>query len=87
MKRYLDEIPKSVSLGRIVVHNHIKPQTQIGLNGFRIWSQDADEEPMTIRCDCGWAPDLPEHYRVNRTRAAVRNYSGKRSVLPGDPSD
>ena len=67
--RYLSGMPKSVPPGRIVVHNHVRPpgfpNVPLGFNGFRVWTEleDASER---VRCECEWAPHLPEHYRVER---------------------
>jgi hypothetical protein len=62
---YLTAIPRQPSPeGRCIVHNHVRPAHPIGMNGFRAWTQDSD--PVRLEpCDCGWAPKLPEHYRVH----------------------
>ena len=75
--RYLTGIPrKPLAPGHVVVHNQVRPASPIGLNGFRAWiaAPDDDErigkdyrdrDPYSVeRCDCGWAPELPEHFRV-----------------------
>jgi hypothetical protein len=65
--RYLTGIPrKPLPPGQVVVHNHIRhtPQTRSGERGFRFWRQDLTER--LERCDCGWAPELKEHYHVRR---------------------
>jgi hypothetical protein len=67
--RYLSALPKSVPAGRIVVHNQVRPpgfpNIRLGFDGFRAWTEPEDA-PERVRCDCGWAPQLPEHYRVER---------------------
>jgi hypothetical protein len=46
--RYLTYIPKSLSHGKIVVHNRVRPQPSIlganrlGGNGFRAWTVEID---------------------------------------------
>ena len=65
--KYINEIPESVPPGKIVVHNRVRPTMRLGSRGFRAWIQSRDEDPPTLRCDCGWASDLlPEHYRIQR---------------------
>ena len=77
--RYLTGIPrKPLPAGHVVVHNSVRPVSPLGLHGFRAWiaAPDDDERiasysrerpPYDVeRCDCGWAPELPEHYRVRR---------------------
>ena len=67
MPEYLYEIPTEVPVGRIVVHNRVKPQPELGMNGFRAWLQTIDSSVPDYRhivCGCGWAPELPEHYRI-----------------------
>lgn len=69
--RYLTIVPHSVPAGRIVAHNHVRPHDfhasyTLGLNGFRAWTDDADEQHYE-RCACEWASGkLAEHYRVRR---------------------
>ena len=64
---YLFKIPDTVPADRLVVHNHVRPQARLGLNGFRAWLYGPDPDPKRVKvCDCGWAPQLPEHYRVAR---------------------
>ncbi|HUU24093.1 MAG TPA: hypothetical protein VMW68_00795 [Methyloceanibacter sp.] len=59
---YLAETPKVAPDGTIVAHNHIKPAVKLGTRGFRAWlARPCDDY---VRCDCKWAPHLPEHYRV-----------------------
>jgi hypothetical protein len=61
---YLTTIPATTPPGRVVVHNHVRPTRRLGLRGFRAWLAVPDDRLM--RCPCAWAPELPEHYRVNR---------------------
>jgi hypothetical protein len=65
---YLPWIPRTVPPGQVLVHNHIRPARRQATRGFRYWLQPLDEhvEP----CECGWAPELPEHYRVKREGCA-----------------
>jgi hypothetical protein len=75
--RYITGIPrKPLPAGHVVVHNHVRPAHPIGLHGFRVWIAAPPDDPRigrayrredpfnVVRCDCGWAPELPEHYRV-----------------------
>jgi hypothetical protein len=69
---YLDRIPrKPPPPGRLVAHNHVRPldfhsRYRLGLNGFRAWTDDADDARY-VRCPCEWADgQLAEHYRVRR---------------------
>jgi len=60
---YLNEVPRKVPEGRIVVHNHVRPARYLGQRGFRAWA-DPVGTPARVVCRCGWASHLPEHYRV-----------------------
>ena len=65
-KRYLSGVqPRKIRPGRVLVHNHVKPQPVLGLNGFRAWTQGLDK---TLKvCHCDWpGVKLPVkiHYRV-----------------------
>jgi len=70
-------VPRRVPDGRMLVHNHVRPEgfpnIALGFNGFRAWTEPTDT-PNRIVCECGWAPHLPEHYRVDRE--AVRGAEG-----------
>jgi hypothetical protein len=59
---YLKHIPATVPPGSVVVHNNVKPARQLGSRGFRTWLASSREG--LVICECGWAPQLPEHYRV-----------------------
>jgi hypothetical protein len=59
---YLSKLPKEIPQGQVLVHNHVRPVKQIGLNGFRCWLQKID--PTLVKCDCGWAPKFAEHFKV-----------------------
>src|SRR5215472_16581279 len=52
-----------------IVHHHVLRQDALhppGLNRFRCWLQSVDDqEPPLKCCRCWWAPELPEHYRVD----------------------
>jgi hypothetical protein len=62
---YLREVPSVVLGGRVLVHNRVRPVARrSGIRGSRFWLQQPDER--LERCDCGWAPELAEHYRVAR---------------------
>jgi hypothetical protein len=63
--QYVSAIPDEVPPGKVLVHNIDAPsplQPPNGLNGFRAWLAAPDASRQQ-RCDCGWAPELPGHYR------------------------
>lgn len=63
--RYVSNIPRSLTEGRVLVHNSVAPQRGLGVNGFRAWTQYPDE--TLIECHCDWAGvDLHglKHYRI-----------------------
>ena len=63
--RYVDSIPRSLSEGRVLVHNHITPRPSLGFMGFRAWTEELSDELEV--CDCDWAGvDLHglKHYRT-----------------------
>ena len=55
-------LPRSVSPGRVLVHNHVQHTVDMpnGMNGFRGWTQKGTKG--LVVCKCGWS-GLP-HYRV-----------------------
>lgn len=71
VREYLFKYPTSIPDGKLLVHNQvtrgITPRRRPGVNGFRIWLDDADAERREP-CDCGWAPELGRHYRVSGLR-------------------
>ena len=65
--KYLFRTPKVVPENRIIVHNHVMPQRELGTEGFRAWLADRNATEYQVEvCPCGWAPHLREHYRVKR---------------------
>ena len=77
---YLSHIPTAVPAGKILVHNDIWPPVRrIGTKRFRIWF--ATPSDRFEKCPCGWAPELPEHYRMIRAEASHRERSA-RSLRP-----
>lgn len=62
---YVSAIPRTLPAGRVLVHNFVRPQPVLGLNGFRAWLEAPSE--LLERCDCPWAPRLDAHYRVRRS--------------------
>ena len=59
---YIDELPKEVPAGRILVHNWIRPvAVRQGTRGSRYWLSSAGTTKYAI-CDCGWSPELGVHY-------------------------
>lgn len=73
--RYIGRgVPRTVPTGRVLVHNHVQhePDTPVGVNGFRAWTQKPGDEISVLECACGWAPLAGAHYCVDleRVRAA-----------------
>ena len=66
---YLSRIPKAVPAGKILVHNQ-PPSAASATRKFRIWL--ATPSDRFEKCPCGWAPELPEHYRIIRSKAFSR---------------
>lgn len=77
--RYLARTPlMRPAEGEIVVHNHVRPpgfpNIKVGFNGFRAWLAGEGDpshpeyggEYEVERCPCPWAPEIGEHYRVQR---------------------
>jgi hypothetical protein len=64
--RYVSGIPrKALPTGRVLVHNHVIPQSCLGMNGFRAWTQKRTSRLEL--CSCDWAGvDLRglKHYRI-----------------------
>jgi hypothetical protein len=63
--RYVNGIPRKLAKGSVLVHNHVIPQSLLGLNGFRAWTQTLTDDLEV--CSCDWAGvDLRGlvHYRV-----------------------
>jgi hypothetical protein len=71
VKRYVAKLPSVIPAGMVLVHNHVRPvgfpDIPLGFNGFRAWlqSNSIDDPPLEV-CNCGWAPELRQHFRVNR---------------------
>jgi len=69
--RYLFSLPESVPSGWVLVHNNVYPVARkVGERGSRSWLYPPDLEKLEV-CDCGWAPELGEHYRVRAVRAQL----------------
>jgi len=67
---YVGAVPEPGVLpaGWVLVHNHVRPQPALGMNGFRAWIEPWDESRL-VACDCGWgATSMLAHYRVIRRR-------------------
>jgi hypothetical protein len=65
---YLRRIPKVIPDGMVVVHNTVGPTRQLSSRGFRAWLEP--RHAALVVCTCGWAPELVEHYIVERDNAA-----------------
>jgi hypothetical protein len=69
---YLSRIPQhSVTGGGVVVHNCVRPSRRLGTRGFRAWVQNPSSKIPIEPCDCGWASELGEHYRIARNADAA----------------
>ena len=62
---YLSKLPDALPEGRVLVHNNVVPTRQLGSGGFHAWLAEPDATGL-VACDCDWAPELGEHYRVQR---------------------
>jgi hypothetical protein len=68
--RYVRRIPRTLRPNEIIVHNHVRPQSDesktLGVNGFRAWIDSYDQEKHA-RCHCDFAGLNPyghPHYRI-----------------------
>jgi len=64
---FLGRLPKAVPAGKALVHDRIvRPTRRLCANGFRAFLVDENDHRWRHRrvCDCGWAPELGTHYRV-----------------------
>jgi hypothetical protein len=60
---YLRSLPKTVPAGKVLVHNQVYPVARRqGTRGSRYWLRPPSDRFEV--CDCGWAPELGEHYRL-----------------------
>jgi hypothetical protein len=79
IRNYPAEIPDKLPRGKVLVHNDvtkgITPSQKQATRGFRFWIDDPSER--LEECGCGWAPHLPEHYRVKRTKPPPRRRKQK----------
>jgi hypothetical protein len=65
---YCEQLPRELPAGRYLVHNHIKPVSRLGRNGFRAWTQKWNDNLVECRCDFGGCKNdkLHKHYRIRR---------------------
>jgi hypothetical protein len=70
-------LPKTVPVGRVLMHNHVRHGRYwgCGLNGFRSWWADKPFDGF-VPCPCGFA-DLP-HYALRDHVKFQRSPKGKR---------
>jgi hypothetical protein len=67
--------PRKLRPGMRLVHNHVRPEGfhpnyPIGMWGFRAWwtttkAGRLDKRQRLVQCQCGWAPEVPRHYRIS----------------------
>jgi hypothetical protein len=79
---YLTKIPAEVPAGRVVVHNNVRPTRRLGSRGFRAWLDEPHKR--LVVCECGWAPELPVHYRVTRADAQPMHGSTRAPKPPAN---
>lgn len=65
MSEYIDVLPATIPEGKWLVHNHVRPDPELGLDGFRAWLADPDPEKYLL-CSCDWASHLGWHYSVRK---------------------
>ena len=71
-KEYLSKLPTSVPEGKVLVHNQVYPVAhKPGTRGSRCWLTTPNTEHLEL-CDCDWAPELGQHYRVILTPQSPR---------------
>jgi hypothetical protein len=67
---YLDVLPDELlPAGAYLVHNHVRPQKPLGMNGFRAWMQHSSDKLVECRCHFGGCKNSKVHevhYRVDR---------------------
>jgi hypothetical protein len=82
-------VPKTVSAGRVLVHNDVLhgPNWGCGQNGFRAWT-DTKPPPGFVLCPCGYAGlkhyaarKFVRHYRQNPARYKRKVRAMERSML------
>ena len=59
---FLRQIPTDIPVGKILIHNSVKPAARLGDSSFRAWLDKPG--PQHVECSCGWAVGLGKHYRV-----------------------
>ena len=62
-----DDLPSTkVRAGHYLVHNHVRPVNQLGLNGFRAWVTDDRDALVECSCDFGRCKnaEVNPHYRI-----------------------
>jgi hypothetical protein len=70
--RYLSHLPREpIAAGRFLVHNRVKPVSELGLNGFRAWTQNDDSRLVKCRCRFGGCANAKfhTHYRIEPRNA------------------
>ncbi len=80
--RYLKTLPAVVPVGLVVCHNVLPGHPRrrpTGRHGFRAWLARPDDHPMVV-CGCGWAPELSQHFRVNRDRVSVQRIRNRNPI-------
>jgi hypothetical protein len=71
---YLTKPPRFLPIGKVLVHNHVKPR--LGSRRFRAWLDRQDEKYEV--CTCGYGPHLV-HHRV-KLRSAKSLEPARRTV-------
>lgn len=64
-----DNLPATkLPAGHYLVHNHVRPVSPLGLNGFRAWVTDDRNGLIECHCDFGGCKNakVNPHYRLQR---------------------
>ncbi len=71
---YIAAIPRKLRPGEVLVHNHVRSQKRLGVNGFRAWTQEPDDKLEPCDCDMGGMNFHGHpHYRIKRSIIAARD--------------
>ncbi len=63
-------LPEVIPAGHVLVHNSVRPYPGRGHpDGFHVWPSPPDTPDLVV-CDCGFAPKLGPHYRLECAKSA-----------------
>ena len=81
LHRYCDHLPATkLRAGLYLVHNHVVPQSPIGMNGLRAWVTDANDRLVKCNCNFGGCKnaEVNPHYRVKDLGVSRRTQKDRR---------